>query len=230
MVGSLYWDTSDIRTKWRKKRLKNIEFDVFVPIRYGRKSASRGNTYTMVFSQLCRRKDYGLGTAKVVACNNEATNIENIIEEAEHLWAVERNSSTTNGRFWANWGSVGLFCNPSTIFPANFFKRIGEITTESQQYGKLKRTKSEKPVLTKEGFFNLPWPKTYKKNQHLPFDIILATATNPTIENGRYPTAKAIAEAWKKDKKGNDKYFWENRKRGIHTFQDEYIANLLKNK
>lgn len=224
MVGSLYWDKSEIRKTWRKKRLNSKEFDVVVPIRYGRKSGSRDNTYTMVFSQLCRRKNYGQGTAKVIACKNEANNIESIIEEAEYLWAAERNSPTTNGRFWANWGAIGLFCNPSTSFPDNFFENLRKITTKSSGYGELERTKSEKPVLTEEGFFNLPWPN----NQHLPFDIILATATNPTIENGCYPSSRAIAEAWKQDKNGNDKYFWENRKSGIHTFQDGAISNILK--
>lgn len=224
MIGSLYWDTSDIRTEWRKKRLNNKESDVNVPIRYGRKSGSRDDTYTMVFSQLCRRKDYGLGTAKVIACKNEADCIENIIEEAELLWAAERDKSKTNGKFWTGWGSIGLFCNPTTTFPDNFFGKLTDTTTKSADYGQSNRTKTETPVLTKEGFFNLPWPESQK----LPFDIILATATNPTIEKNCYPKARAIADAWKKDKNGNDKYFWENRKHGIYTFQDEAISRLLK--
>ena len=232
MIGSLYWDPIDNRVTWRQERLKEEKFDVLVPIRYGRLSSSRGNTYTMVFSQLCERKNYGLGSAKVITCKNKATNIEDIIEEAKLLWAAERNQQKTNGKFWASWGSIGLLCNPNSRFSDNFFAVWSSITKNAHDYGNINHTKSEKPVLTKSGFLNISWPIIKNKDESLPLDIVLATATNPTIgtNNGRYPKAKIIAEAWKNDNQGNDNYFWENIRHGICTFQDETIANLLNEK
>ena len=51
IVGSLIWDSSDVRGKWRAKRLNVTSRTlVSVPIRYGRRSRSRGDSYTMVFS------------------------------------------------------------------------------------------------------------------------------------------------------------------------------------
>lgn len=230
MIGSLYWDTSDVRANWRQERLKDEKYDTLAPIRYGRLSSSRGNTYTMVFSQLCKRKNYGLGTAKVIACKNKATNINDIIEEAEFLWAAEINQKNTNGKYWSRWGSIGLLHNPNSIFPDNYFSKWSSVTESADDYGKINHAKSERSVLTNSGFLNISWPTCKNKYESLPFDIILATATNPTIgkENGHYPNAKMIASAWKNDNQGNDNYFWKNRENGIHTFQDETINNILE--
>lgn len=230
MIGSLYWDKKDVRINWRKSRLADEQFDVLAPIRYGRLSATRGNTYTMVFSRLCIRKSYGFGSAKVVTCKNKANNIEDIIEEAKFLWAAERNKDKMNNKFWASWGAIGLLCNPRTSFPANYFSNWTNITTNSDSYGNISHTKSETPVLSKGGFLKLPWPIIINQGKPLALDIILATATDPTLDinTGAYPKAKVIAEAWKKDNQRNDDYFWENRKHGIHTFQDKAIDNILK--
>lgn len=209
--------------------MKNDEFHILVPIRYGRLSSSRGNTYTMVFSQLCKRKNYGLGVAKVVACKNETNSIGDLIEEAKLLWAAETNNESMNGRFWASWGSVGLLRNPNAEFPDNYFSKWSNTTKIAQDYGNIDHTKSEKSVLSKGGFFNLSWPSRKASDKHLPFDLILATATKPSIENsnGCYPNVRTIADAWRKDNQGNKEYFLENRKNGIRTFQDKKIMNLL---
>jgi hypothetical protein len=70
VVGSLDWESKDYgpsfrwklkpgdaerierRTKWRNDRLASNadEYRLRVPIRYGRKSSNRGNTFTIVFS------------------------------------------------------------------------------------------------------------------------------------------------------------------------------------
>ena len=45
------------RKKWRENDLCNTKkFKVFLPIRYGRCSSKRCNTYTMVFSNECYSK------------------------------------------------------------------------------------------------------------------------------------------------------------------------------
>jgi hypothetical protein len=230
MIGSLYWERSDVRVNWRENRLADEQYAVLAPIRYGRLSETRGNTYTMVFSKLCARKSYGLGSAKVVTCKNNANNIEGIIEEAQLLWAAERNENNTNNKFWASWGSIGLLCNPRTTFPANYFSSWTNMTENSRHYGNVSHAKSETPVISKDGFLKLPWPVIKNQGKHLALDIVLATATDPTLDiNTRaYPKTKVIAEAWKNDNGSNDNYFLKNRKYGIHTFQDKTISNMMK--
>ncbi len=230
MIGSLYWDKEKARVNWRKNRLADEQFDVLAPIRYGRLSQSRGNTYTMVFSKLCIRKSYGLGSAKVVTCKNDAKNIDDIIEEAKFFWAAERNQSKTNNKFWSSWGAIGLLCNPNSSFPTNYFSSWFQITSNSHSYGNISHTKSETPVLSKNGFLKLPWPIIKQNGQPLSLNIILATVPDPTLDvnSKAYPRVRVIAEAWKKDKQKNDNYFWANRKHRIHTFQDKAIINMLK--
>jgi hypothetical protein len=61
----------------------------------------------------------------------------------------------------------------------------------------------------------------------MPFDLLLATATEPSIEaNGSYPTVETVVAAWNK----NDHvyYFRCNRFVGIHTADDEVIEKLLR--
>src|SRR3546814_21003532 len=77
IIGSLYWDKENGRDDWRKRRLDtNASIPVRVPIYYGRKSASRGNTYTMTF----RRNDPS-GMAAVVPCQREIQTNETVTDE-----------------------------------------------------------------------------------------------------------------------------------------------------
>ena len=184
----------------------------------------------MVFSMLCTRKTYGLGTAKVVTCKNSANNIKDIIEEAQLLWAAERNKEETNNKFWASWGSIGLLCNPQTKFSTDYLSSWTYIAENSNDYGNISHAKSEMSVINKGGFLQLPWPAIKNQGKHLSLDIILATATNPTLDINTlaYPKAKVIAEAWKNDNRNYVNYYLENRIHGIHTFQDKTISNMLK--
>ncbi len=53
IIGSLLWDNKISRQEWRKNDLYNRNrFKVNVPIRYGRCSDTRNNTYTMIFSNI----------------------------------------------------------------------------------------------------------------------------------------------------------------------------------
>src|SRR5205823_8142389 len=56
VIGSLLWDIDSERVDWRHKRLDvNRSRKVLAPIRYGRLSQSRSDTFTMVISKLCDR-------------------------------------------------------------------------------------------------------------------------------------------------------------------------------
>src|SRR5882672_9080428 len=101
-IGSLYWDDNANRQAWRNSRLDGTaEFQVNAPIRYGRKSETRGDTYTMVFSRSCP-----LGHAKVIRCRNLVASTDDLIAEAEHLWAAERSARQSNQHISTSWGAV----------------------------------------------------------------------------------------------------------------------------
>ena len=62
----------------------------------------------------------------------------------------------------------------------------------------------------------------------LEFDALLGTATNPTIENGKYPSERAIAKAWSTPEgKRHISYFDNNVSSGITTWQDREIKRWL---
>ena len=84
IIGSLYWDTASHRKMWRRDRLDQDQgWYVRAPIRYGRQSQSRGNSYTMVFSASLSAADYG--RALVVPCRRRVRNAADIVDEAVHL-------------------------------------------------------------------------------------------------------------------------------------------------
>ena len=74
IIGSLYWDNAN-REQWRQERLDpNHKLCVHAPIRYGRQSANRGNSYTMVFST-------GLREADFYFCENRKSGIQTFQDE-----------------------------------------------------------------------------------------------------------------------------------------------------
>ena len=78
IIGSLLWDKR--QQAWRNARLDMASIDsVTAPIRYGRLSSSRGNTYTMVFSRGC---DTGQGA--VVRCMHPVSSVDDLISEARN--------------------------------------------------------------------------------------------------------------------------------------------------
>lgn len=236
IVGSLYWDKKPSRVSWRKCRLNfDKKYSVRVPIRYGRQSVCRGNTYTIVFSQLCLRKSHGLGTAKAVACKRDALSIDDIIMEAEFLWSAECSRCMANDNISADWGCVALLQNPNVKIPSYLTKgwksRVLKESTKlkKSKYGKLRHSKSETSIVNDKGILQIPWPNTVN-GENLRFDLLLATATNPAPKRTpfRYTRIREIAHAWKQDKQGNDEYFWENRKHSIRTYQDELIIQHMQ--
>src|SRR5947209_4925613 len=86
IIGSLLWDAEKGRPAWRGARLDKASAQtVTAPIRYGRLSGSRGNSYTMVFSRLCPA-----GQAKLVPCSHTISTVQDLIAEAECLWKAEQ--------------------------------------------------------------------------------------------------------------------------------------------
>jgi len=98
---------------------------------------------------------------------------------------------------------------------------------QERRYGGLNHANDEPELVSSTGLLNIGWLQSMD-SQPLGVDIVLATATNPTISNGRYATSKEIADAWtSRSGSVHAKYYWNNRSHGITTFQDADIASYL---
>ncbi|HEY6418621.1 MAG TPA: hypothetical protein VIX59_06420 [Candidatus Binataceae bacterium] len=234
VIGSLYWGIEPHRIKWRKARLDlNGEFYVSAPIRYGRKSCKRSNTYTMVFSQLCQRNNEW-GQAIVIPCQQQPmSSYDHLILEAKQLWWAEQSNDPGESDVGVakNWGCVALLINPKGqgLPPAWHDEWRKTVHEAGQPYGRLKCATGEIPIVDASGFLKIDWPKTVdsaKSSQLQALDLLLATANEPCLVQGQYPTPETVANAWIKAPK-EARYFRQNQKYGIETFQDKSINALL---
>ena len=111
IIGSLIWDKSAIRTKWRKLCL-NEEGKINTPvkIRYGRRSTSREDTYSMIFSN---HPSTEFGQGLILPFKEEIKNFRQIerqsfaLANAEGIW-----KETDKPKIYAGWGTVGILFNP----------------------------------------------------------------------------------------------------------------------
>lgn len=232
VVGSLLWDHDATRDRWRKEWLSLDKAKlVRAPIRYGRMSKSRGCTYTMVFSDLCRRQSYAGGVAVAVPLNRPVPDTAALLSAAHALWGAEAKSQNTKKQVAASWGAIGLLVNPerSTDELLDGWRQAVSQQRQQKTYRAPTRLKSEKSVLDADsGRLLIPWPPT-DSGDTLDLDFLLATATDPelVVPGQRYSSAARIAAAWIVDQKDGVKYFLENRKHGIRTFQDGRIRQHL---
>ena len=172
------------------------------------------------------------GSAIVVPCKAPVNNVDDLVEEARCLWHAEEKRE--KDRISANWSCVAVLENPEHPIPDDL--RAGwreHVQQKPSCYGKLKSATGEATVVDEEGFLKISWPRTVTDNvSDLGVNALLATATNPTIVEGNYPSAQKIAAAWNAHE-GEDyryyvQYFCKNRYHEIKTFQDDDIRKLLR--
>ena len=60
------------------------------------------------------------------------------------------------------------------------------------------------------------------------FDLLLLIATEPTLTNSQYVSAREVEYAWRADPNGHVSYFYNNRQNGITTFEDDAIQKMLR--
>ena len=175
----------------------------------------------MVFSTELGQDQLGGGI--VVPCRSG-----DLFGEAIALWTAETaKGENPKDRISGAWGCVALLENPERPVPKGLRERWTRRVSTEPCHGKLNSAVGEKVAVDDNGFLNISWP-TKEKGVEPGVDVILATATNPTIIEGRYPPAEDIAAAWKVGKgKADGRYFRNNRSHGIETFQDQRIAELL---
>ncbi|MGN7787755.1 hypothetical protein ACTJIJ_24690 [Niabella sp. 22666] len=224
IVGSLLWEDTPERIKWRNLCLQmEQKIPVSVPIRYGRKSSSRQNTYTMIFSNHASTK---LGQAFIMPLKEEIKNY-NILEKnafamakAEGIWGNDDATPTINKR----WGTLGLLINPkidatdkvNADLIRNRWQELYK-TYDSFDPSIYNISQDDVPVIDQQGFLQLPW--TEQMNE---FDFLLAT---PTVPNP-HRILSALEISGKMNETGYWSYFKNNVDHGIATFQDEEITKL----
>lgn len=228
VVGSLFWDTAAHRSAWREQRLEvGKSAHVFAPIRYGRRSESRANTYTMVFSRLAGRHDYRRGVGIIVPCRKPVRTSQDLFDEAEQLWIAESKDGSPRYPLRSTWGAVAALFRPGFDheLSAEWRARVA-----ASAYPRLCHTRSERCALALDGTLAVPWPRALDGADVVNVDILLATPADPSLESGRYGGALHVARAWLNavdDGKRYEQYFFNNVEAGIRTFQDSRIWATL---
>jgi len=229
IIGSLIWDRRDHRVSWRQKRLKaDSKMPARAPIRYGRLSKDRDETYTMVFANGLPAAQNGWALA--VRCRCEVNNANQLVEEARALWQAEQTDPSKPMRFSssASWGAVGLLCNPARGGSLDAIRAGWRdyVADEHEIYRAFPCAKDELPVVGSDGILQFPWSVT-ESGDPLTVDLVLATATVPTLRtDGTYATSEMVAREWKLKPK-EQRYFDENRRAGITTAFDYDIMKFL---
>jgi hypothetical protein len=246
-IGSLFWDPKTdalhpreigIREGWWKSRLdKGAARSVRVPIRYGRLSSKRGDTYSMVFSA----EQAASGCAKVIPCLNFVGSEQDLKSEAEHLWAAERSVGTPDTSLSSKWGAVGLLTNWERNSEARHVLDLKEIerswsvliNQNAVNRRNYQTVATSNACISESGLLEIAWPES-TDGRALELDLILATANSPTLVGSplNYPDTTRIANAWLRARREHplqnyENYFWKNVTNGITTLQDEEIMRRL---
>ncbi len=228
IVGSLLWEESEIRDKWRLQclDLKQRQF-VSLPIRYGRISTTRNCTYTMVFSSECKTEE-NLGTGLFIPFVANPISFEQLEAHVKRMISAEFNKEKNlSSQNW-EWGAMGISFNPNeqsddspkSIVIASFLAKWAKKYSNTFNPDDYK-VGNETSVISKDGILLIDW-------QNIPeaIDFVIATVIKPELKN--YPSVKNIADRIVVNE--YDKYFKENRKKGITTFQDLEVEELIINK
>lgn len=120
------------------------------------------------------------------------------------------------------------FLNPNKIIDDSIKEEWGKFMSDKipKYFLSDKKIKSEKFPINFNGFLKIRWPKgVIRKIEIEKYDFLIATVTNPTLIDNKYPTVRKIANAMKKE--NTDPYFIKNIEYEITTFQDKRILNII---
>jgi hypothetical protein len=216
IIGSLLWDSETKgRADWRAARLDvGAQAPMRAPIYYGRKSSSRGNTYTMTF-----RPERPSGQAVLVPCKRQIKTIDDLVAEANALWKAEAPKAEApkakRMAICSNWGCVGALFGTDRASK----KLAPDWTAHFRKVGAQGLS-----VIKPNGLLDISWPNGLD-GEPADFDIILATATEPESDP---PAAHRVADAWIGQDHGYERYFLENVRHGIRTEEDLQIWRRIE--
>lgn len=230
IIGSLIWEDhlcntkrDNIRKDWRAQYLRDKPVLTKVPIRYGRESQTRRDTYTMVFSKSCENT---LGQGLILSFNEDVISFEVLERQAIALAIAEGIFKEDNLRFTSNWGSVALLINPklkekdfaSHALIEKKWIDIYHSYRETFVANNYKAKDESDSAITQDGFLNISWQAEMNE-----FDLLVAT---PVI-----PKPKSLLDPAEIAQRMIDKdyqtYFQNNKKNGIITSADETIQQQL---
>lgn len=222
IIGSLYWDDNVQRVNWRNGSLDlENQISVKVPIRYGRISKERENTFSMVFSSECKNADL-LGNAIFAPFKKNPVDYQRLEIEIREIIKSEQKREILKNTYnnWL-WGTLGILINPKSekIDELNFL-----LSWWKDKYSKKfsyydYKVGNEPTVINKSGVFQFEWPENLNN-----FDFIIATATKPEVEE--YPKSEEIINRIIENK--HYEYYLKNIMNGITTFQDTDISQNIK--
>lgn len=207
IIGSLAWD-GGVRTAWRKHRLDlDQQVPVELPIRYGRLSARRTGTYTMVIDPA-----HAPGRALVAPCTRKLGGIADLWDEARAMWAAESWSEDFRG-VGADWGCIGALFRSQNPHPIQ-----REWTTSFRS--------EATPIapVDADGLAVVPWPDPGYGDDPFTHEVLLTAAT---LAAETRPSASQIADAWIDQWDGWERYFFENVRHGIRTADDAAIWSRI---
>lgn len=231
-IGSLAWENEknaideklgQKRQAWRESYLDMISSKkVNCPIRYGRKSGSRYNTFTMLFSNNTLIN----GTALLIPLSEEievsGSDFSGLYSQALNLSRVEGICKDNEDSLIAQWGTIGMKVsdklmkeNPSvyTSLVAYWKKYFsGSVQSERYRLGIL-----ENSSIDSNGFVEFDIEGSDD------FDFILCTPVVPNMSE--YPSASDIAQQMIASNYFT--YFKENIAHGITTYMDEEVCSFL---
>ncbi|MDE3066988.1 MAG: hypothetical protein KGJ60_05485 [Verrucomicrobiota bacterium] len=226
LLASLYWEGNEPaqdgeqdkrRKAWRESELDLATFRGLpgIPIRYGRRSASRNGEFTIVLggepaglAKIVNLRhslpvEHGALAGKAVATLRRQVKA---LAEAEGIWSL-RNPQPFN-----SWGLVCIAINPR----CKFHGRLREVWT---RHFRPQFTPAEygPGILDRDGLLQIPLSAEAWSG----LDYCLAAPTKP---NCPVPTPKEIAEAAKWGS-----YFRRTSESGITTADDAEIRKYLRN-
>lgn len=218
MIGSLLWDQAEHRTDWRKSLRLEDKIPVAAPIRYGRVSTTRSNTFTMVFSNDLVEN----GKAWFVPYRLSVENFAELRDQALAM-AVAEGIATVDApnRLVADLGAIAL--KYSTTRPRPDMQSLAE--QWRTEFGGLQPfdftgfcVDGECPVLTPEGILDVPI--------EIPvgYDYALAAATVANVD--RYPSPDEIVAAIDASDPPYEEYIRENIRHGIEVADHEPLMKL----
>lgn len=222
IIGSLIWDTTPIREKWRRAAFKSIDKKVKIPakIRYGRESTSRANTYSMILSNHPSTK---YGQALILELADSIKNFKALQTQAFALAAAEGIcDDLSKPTLTKKWGAIGILFNPNIdkkdTMNASFIKdkwkqlySVQKIQVNPEEYV---LDQGENPVITRDGFLTIDWVSEMND-----FDFLLVTTTRPNTDR----ILSAVEIGTRMNEKKYWTYFDKNRENEIYTFQDQEI-------
>jgi hypothetical protein len=210
IVGSLLWDNGR-REAWRRSRLRVGE-KVYVktPIRYRRRSQSRGDTFTMTFTP-----DDPPGQGVLVPCGVTIDDVKGLVAQAEFLWNAEQ-ATPTAGSIGASWGCVGVLFSDKCV-PDDWLSEWADFF----------RSKVSNPIppVDADGVLHIPWPTTVADGALTDVDVILATVTKLNAASSR---PQEVADTWIDQNRCYERYFFENVRHGIRTPEDGLIWQRIE--